>query len=188
MQTATLSLTSHLEATTARDCASRLLCETGPMLACAWPEVDSWLDELVPELADDTEQELTPAWRLTQRQRRRLLSPEFDAVYRVVEDVLLARLILAAVRHCELSIVFAPAAVSQGKFASLLRLADRTAFHPADKETPLRADWLLDVGSYDVDEKIVRIFADQTDRLAQLTDRLAPLRPDRTTRSEGCSP
>lgn len=176
MQTAQFQLRTDVEVTTVQDCGSRLLNETGPMLACVWPEMKSWLDDLVPELAGDSQEPPSPAWRLTPKERRRLLSPEFDAVYHVPDAMLLSRLILAAGRHSELSIVLAPADVSRGKFAGLLRLADRTAFQPADRDTPLRADWMLDVGSYNVDAKMIRIFAEQTDRLAQLTDLLAPLR------------
>jgi hypothetical protein len=185
MQTAHFPITSTIEATTVQDCASRLMRETGPMLACVWPELNAWLDELVPELAGDPPQNLTPDWRLTEQQRRRLLSPEFDTVYRISDAVNFSRLILAALRHSELSVVFAPADVSQGKFASLLRLADRTAFQPAERDKPLRAEWLLDVGSYEVDDKVVRIFTDKADRLAQLTELLAPLRLERTAPSEG---
>lgn len=188
MQTVQFPLVSQIEASTVQQCASRLLSETGPMLACAWPELDAGIDELGPELADRPQQEIAPAWRLTQRQRRRLLSPEFDAVYRVSDAVLLSRLILAAVRHSELSIVFAPEAVSQGHLTRLLRLADRTAFQPADENTPLRADWLVDIGSYNVDDKVLRIFCDQTDRLTRLTDLLAPLKLDGATLPEGPTP
>jgi hypothetical protein len=185
MHTAQFPLTSSIEAATVQDCSRRMLRESGPLLACAWPELDDWLDELVPELSDVATQDLKPAWRLTEHERRRLLSPEFDAAYRVTDPTLLARLILAAVRHSELSVVFAPAAVSRGKFANLLRLADRTAFLPVNGEPPLRVDWLLDIGSYDGDDKVVRVFSDNTDRLTQLSDLLDPLNFDRTPPSEG---
>jgi hypothetical protein len=188
MQTVQFPLTSNVEATTVQECAGRLLSETGPMLACVWPELDAWLDELVPELSDNSRQDLAPAWRLTERQRRRLLSPEFYAVYPVPDALLLSRLILAAIRHSELSIVFSPAGVSRGKFASLLRLADRAAFQPVEESAPLGADWLLDVGSYDGDDEVIRIFSDQIDRLTRLTELLAPLNLDRATPPEGPRP
>lgn len=189
MQIVQFPLVSQIEASIVQQCASRVLSETGPMLACAWPgELDATLDDLVPELGDSSRQKLTPAWRLTQKQRRRLLSPEFDAVYHVPDGLLLSRLILAAIRHSELSVVFTPEAVSQGHLARLLRLADRTAFQPADEHTPLRADWLVDVGSYNVDDKVLRIFCDQTDRLTRLTDLLAPLKLAGATLPEGPTP
>lgn len=170
-----LYLRDSASAPVVRQCSGRLLEALGPMLAVAWPELESWLDEIVPELAADQPPQPFPEYELTARETKRLLTPEFDTIYPVSNEVLLARLLLAAMRHSELSIVLVPQHVSRGHLVSLLRLCSLMTLSTADLEKPLRAQWLLDVGSYDVDEKTVRLFTDREELLTELTFLLAPL-------------
>jgi hypothetical protein len=156
--------------------ASRILLERlGPMLACAWPDMPTWLDEIVPELAAEQPDPPFAPFQLNPREKQRLLAPQLDTLYPVSDEILLTRLLLAAIRHCELSIVLLPQHVWRGHVVGLLRLADESRFQAPEPHRPLRAIWLLDVGIHDADEKIIRVFADRHEDLEDVTALLAPL-------------
>jgi hypothetical protein len=163
-----------MDTQTIRRCSRTLLERLGPMLACAWPEMPTWLDEIVPELAAEQPEPPFAHYQLKPREKVRLLTPEFDTLYPVSDEVLLARLLLAAIRHCELSIVLLPQHVSRGHVVGMLRLVSESRFQAPGPHRLLRARWLLDVGSYDADEKIIRVFTDRREDLDEFTARLAP--------------
>lgn len=129
----------------------------GPMYVRAWSDHEEWLGSLAVDFSVYAIPDTIDSFQLTPDEiKRTLAGSEGNTVYSVSDANLFARILLASIRHSELSTVFMPVDLPRKTVVKLLRFADYFHYERDESKFPVRIPWLL--ASTTVDEECDAVY------------------------------